>query len=88
MDLKGKIKKLRVTKYDNYAREMTRLPFLKQFIGKTGKHIPWMDKQIDVVTGATVSCEVTIRAVKEAIILYEELFLKEDSNKEDKKPEE
>ena len=77
MDIGGKVQSIRLIRYDPYLREMASQPFLKQFKGKTGKDISKLEKSIDIVTGATASCEITIYAVKKAIVLYEELFLKE-----------
>lgn len=46
--------------------------FLKQFIGKTLKDPLTLGKDIDALTGATVSSDAAVRAAKKALIKWKE----------------
>jgi Na+-translocating ferredoxin:NAD+ oxidoreductase RnfG subunit len=48
--------------------------FLDQFIGKTGKSAITAGKDIDAVSGATISSRATAFAVKKVVVLYETVF--------------
>ncbi|MDP6686034.1 MAG: FMN-binding protein [Candidatus Omnitrophota bacterium] len=48
--------------------------FLKQFVGKTSRDPIKLKKDIDAVTGATVSSKAATKAVKKALVIWEEVF--------------
>jgi Na+-translocating ferredoxin:NAD+ oxidoreductase RnfG subunit len=49
--------------------------FLDQFLGKTAKSAITIGKDIDAVSGATISSRATAFAVKKVVVLYETFFL-------------
>jgi Na+-translocating ferredoxin:NAD+ oxidoreductase RnfG subunit len=77
MDLKGTVRKVRVMSYqEKRGRPIARLSFLRQYRGKTKKSRLKVGKDITGVSGATISSISATFAVKKAILLYEELYLK------------
>lgn len=61
-----------------YQRPVAKKSFLQQFSGKqvTGNKVPAKLKQdIDVVTGATASCEATTIIARRALALFEAFFV-------------
>jgi len=76
LDLTGKVQDVVVLKYTEIrGRPMARRSFLAQFIGKTSKDALTLGENVTAISGATISSEAAVFAVKKAIILYEELFL-------------
>lgn len=63
-----------------YQRPIAKKSFLKQFSGKQikkGGPVPvHLRKDIDVVTGATMSCETTALVARRALALFEVFFAK------------
>jgi Na+-translocating ferredoxin:NAD+ oxidoreductase RnfG subunit len=77
MDLKGRVRKVRVMSYqEKRGRPIARLSFLRQYRGKTSKSRLKVGKDITGVSGATISSISATFAVKKAILLYGELYLK------------
>jgi len=78
LDLKGAVKVVRVMSYqEKRGRPIARRSFLRQYRGKTGKSRLKVGKDITGVSGATISSRCATFAVKKAIVLYAELYLKE-----------
>jgi Na+-translocating ferredoxin:NAD+ oxidoreductase RnfG subunit len=77
MDLKGAVRKVRVMSYqEKRGRPIARLSFLRQYRGKTSKSRLKVGKDITGVSGATISSISATFAVKKAILLYKEFYLK------------
>jgi len=77
LTMKGKVKKVRVMSYtEKRGRPIARRSFLGQFRGKSSRSRMTVGKDIVAIAGATVSSECAAFAVKKAIVLYEELYLK------------
>lgn len=77
MTLKGAIKKVRVMEYvEKRGRPIARRSYMRQYVGKTSRSILQVHKDITGISGATISSRATTFAVKKAIVLYEELYLK------------
>ncbi len=77
MDLKGAVRKVRVMSYqEKRGRPIARLSFLRQYRGKTSKSRLKVGKDITGVSGATISSISATFAVKKAVVLYKELYLK------------
>jgi hypothetical protein len=58
------------------GRPIARLSFLRQYRGKTSKSRLKVGKDITGVSGATISSISATFAVKKAIVLYKEFYLK------------
>ena len=77
MDLKGTIKSVKVMSYqEQRGRPIARSSFLNQYRGKTSSSPMTVGKDIIGVSGATISSRSATFAVKKAIVLYEEVYLK------------
>lgn len=77
LTLKGTVKKVRVMSYtEKRGRPIARVSFLKQYRGKTSKSRMIVGRDITGISGATISSRSATFAVKKAIVLYEELYLK------------
>ena len=75
LDLTGKVNNLAVMSYvEQRGRPIATRRFLDQFIGKTGKSAITAGKDIDAVSGATISSRATAFAVKKVVVLYETVF--------------
>ena len=75
LDLTGKVTNLAVMSYvDQRGRSICTRRFLDQFVGKTGKSPITVGKDVDAVSGATISSRATAFAVKKAVVLYETVF--------------
>ncbi len=73
----AKVKDLAVMSYtERRGRPIARRNFLKQFLGKTSSDPLRVRRDIRGITGATISSVATCFAVKKAMVLYEELYLK------------
>ncbi|MCX6842562.1 MAG: FMN-binding protein [candidate division WOR-3 bacterium] len=76
MDLAGKVTDLAVMSYvEQRGRPIATKRFLGQFIGKTVKSPVTVGKDVDAVSGATISSRATAFAVKKAIALYATVYL-------------
>jgi len=77
LTMKGIVKKVRVMSYqEKRGRPIARVSFLRQYKGKTSRNQMVVGKDITGISGATISSKSATFAVKKAIILYEELYLK------------
>ena len=75
-DLAGKVTDLAVMSYlEQRGRPISTRRFLGQFIGKTGKSQVTIGKDVDAISGATISSRATAFAVKKVIALYEAVYL-------------
>jgi Na+-translocating ferredoxin:NAD+ oxidoreductase RnfG subunit len=77
MTLNATVKNVRVMSYqEQRGRPIARLAFMNQYRGKSsGSHLT-VGKDIIGVSGATISSRAATFAVKKAIVIYEEVFLK------------
>jgi Na+-translocating ferredoxin:NAD+ oxidoreductase RnfG subunit len=76
LDLTGKVTNLAVMSYvEQRGRPIATRRFLGQFVGKTGKNAITIGKDIDAVSGATISSRATAFAVKKVVVLYDTFFL-------------
>jgi Na+-translocating ferredoxin:NAD+ oxidoreductase RnfG subunit len=83
MDLNGKVTNLAVMSYvEQRGRPISTRRFLGQFIGKTAKSPLQVGKDVDAVSGATISSRASAFAVKKAIALYETAYLAGAKEKE------
>lgn len=75
--LKGAVKKVRVLEYvEKRGRPIARRSYMRQYVGKTSRSTLQVGRDITGISGATISSRATTFAVKKAIVLYEELYLK------------
>jgi len=73
----GKIKDIRVLKNtDVKGTKIGKRRFLRQFTGKSLKDPIALRRDIDAVTGATVSSAAATKAARKALIIWEELSFK------------
>lgn len=76
MDLAGKVTNLAVMSYvEQRGRPISTKRFLGQFIGKTAKSPIQVGKDVDAVSGATISSRASAFAVKKVIALYGTVYL-------------
>jgi len=76
LDLTGKVTNLSVMSYvEQRGRPIATRRFLDQFLGKTAKNPLSVGKDVDAVSGATISSRATAFAVKKVIVLYETVYL-------------
>ncbi len=69
----GKIKEIVVMEFNcKYEYPINKKSFLKQFSGKAKP--PKLGKDVDVVSGATASCEATAIVARRALALYSVFF--------------
>jgi Na+-translocating ferredoxin:NAD+ oxidoreductase RnfG subunit len=77
LDPQGKVTKVIVLSYvEKRGRPIARASWMSQFTGKTSKDPLTVGKDIVSVSGATISSSAAAFAVKKAIVLYEEVYLK------------
>ena len=77
LDAGGAIKEMVVMEFNcKYQYPINKKSFLKQFNGKKGGEKTHVGKGIDVVSGATRSCEATAMVARKAMALYEVFFAK------------
>jgi Na+-translocating ferredoxin:NAD+ oxidoreductase RnfG subunit len=77
MTLEGVVKRVRVLEYvEKRGRPIARSSFMRQFAGKSSKSLLEVGRDITGISGATISSRASAFAVKKAIVLYEELYLK------------
>jgi len=76
LDLQGTVTRVEVLSYqEKRGQPIARHSFMSQFEGKTSKSPLQIDKDINGISGATISSRCTTFAVKKAIVLYEEFYL-------------
>jgi Na+-translocating ferredoxin:NAD+ oxidoreductase RnfG subunit len=72
MDLTGKVTNVAVMSYvEQRGKPISTRRFLSQFFGKTAKSAVTIGKDIDAVSGATISSRASAFAVKKVIALYD-----------------
>jgi Na+-translocating ferredoxin:NAD+ oxidoreductase RnfG subunit len=77
MDLKATVKRVKVMSYqEQRGRPIARNSFLNQYRGKSSSSPMQVGKDIVGVSGATISSRSATFAVKKAIVMYEEVYLK------------
>ena len=77
LDLKGTVKVVKVMSYqEKRGRPIARRGFMSQYNGKTSNDPLTVGKDITGISGATISSRSATFAVKKAIVLYEEFFMK------------
>jgi Na+-translocating ferredoxin:NAD+ oxidoreductase RnfG subunit len=75
LDLTGKVANLAVMSYvEQRGKPIATRRFLDQFVGKTGQSAITVGKDIDAVSGATISSRATAFAVKKVVVLYGAVF--------------
>ena len=76
LDLQGAVTRVEVLSYEEKrGQPIARRSYLSQYDGKTSKSALTVGKDINGVSGATISSRCATFAVKKAIVLYEELYL-------------
>ena len=77
LDIKGTVKSVRVMSYqEQRGRPIARNSFMNQYRGKTSNSTLTVGKDIVGISGATISSRSATFAVKKALVIYEELYLK------------
>ena len=77
LNLQGVVKVVKVMSYqEKRGRPIARGSYMRQYRGKTSKSTLKVGKDITGISGATISSRSATFAVKKAIVLYEELYLK------------
>jgi Na+-translocating ferredoxin:NAD+ oxidoreductase RnfG subunit len=77
LNLEGVVKVVKVMSYqEKRGRPIARASYMRQYRGKTSKSSLKVGKDINGISGATISSRSATFAVKKAIVLYEELYLK------------
>jgi hypothetical protein len=85
LDLAGKVTNLAVMSYiEQRGRPISTKRFLGQFIGKTSESPIQVGKDVDAVSGATISSRASAFAVKKVIALYEAVYLAPDEAESEK----
>jgi len=76
LDLEGKVTNMAVMSYiEQRGRPISTRRFLDQFIGKTIKSQLSVGKDVDAISGATISSRATAFAVRKVIALYASVYL-------------
>lgn len=77
MDIKGTVKSVQVMSYqEQRGQPIARNSFTNQYKGKNSNSTLTVGKDIIGVSGATISSRSATFAVKKALVIYEELYLK------------
>ena len=77
LNLEGVVKVVKVMSYqEKRGRPIARASYMRQYRGKTSKSTLKVGKDITGISGATISSRSATFAVRKAIVLYEELYLK------------
>lgn len=77
LDIKGTVKSVRVLSYqEQRGQPIARNSFTNQYKGKHSNSTLTVGKDIIGVSGATISSRSATFAVKKALVIYEELYLK------------
>lgn len=76
MDLTGKVTNLAVMSYsEKRGKPIASRRFLEQFVGKTADSPLTVGKDVDAISGATISSRATAFAVKKVVTLYRTVYL-------------
>jgi Na+-translocating ferredoxin:NAD+ oxidoreductase RnfG subunit len=77
IDTQGQVRRVRVMSYqEERGRPIAQASFMNQYRGMTSKSALEVGKDITGISGATISSRAATFAVKKAIVLYEEVYLK------------
>ena len=77
MDIKGTVKRVKVLAYqEQRGRPIARSSFMNQYRGKSSRSPLEVGRDITGISGATISSRAATFAVKKAIVIYEEVYLK------------
>jgi Na+-translocating ferredoxin:NAD+ oxidoreductase RnfG subunit len=77
MDIKGTVKAVRVMSYEEIrGRPIARRAYMNQYRGKTVNSTLTVGKDIVGISGATISSRSATFAVKKALVMYNEFYLK------------
>ena len=77
MDVSGQVRRVRVMGYEEIrGRPIAEAGFMTQYRGKTSTSALEVGKDIVGISGATISSKAATFAVKKAIVIYEEVYLK------------
>lgn len=77
MNTKGVVTSVEVLSHtEKKGQPVARRSFLSRFEGKSGKDKLQLEKDINGISGATISASAAVFAVKKAIVIYEETYLK------------
>jgi Na+-translocating ferredoxin:NAD+ oxidoreductase subunit G len=75
-DRNGKITRVEVVAYrEAYGADIRKQQFRRQFVGRTAKSGFRAGKDIDIISGATISSKSAARAVQRATVLLDQLVL-------------
>jgi len=78
MDLRGMVQRVLVLSYqEKRGRPIARRSFMDQYTGKTSSSVLTVGKDISGIAGATISSRSATFAVKKAIVIYEEVYLRD-----------
>jgi len=77
MDIKGTVKRVKVMAYqEQRGRPIAMSSFMNQYRGKSSRSFLEVGKDITGISGATISSRAATFAVKKAIVIYEEVYLR------------
>jgi len=78
MDFEGRVRKVRVMSYqEKRGRPIARRSFMTQYVGKTLNSTLEVGRDITGISGATISSRAATFSVKKALVLLDEVYLKE-----------
>jgi Na+-translocating ferredoxin:NAD+ oxidoreductase RnfG subunit len=77
MDVSGQVRRVRVMGYEEIrGRPIAETGFMNQYRGKTSTSALEVGRDIVGISGATISSRAATFAVKKAIVMYEEVYLR------------
>ncbi|MGD8228684.1 MAG: FMN-binding protein [Desulfobacteraceae bacterium] len=77
MDFQGRVRKVRVMSYqEKRGRPIARRSFMTQYVGKTLNSTLQVGRDITGISGATISSRAATFSVKKALVLLDEVYLK------------
>jgi Na+-translocating ferredoxin:NAD+ oxidoreductase RnfG subunit len=77
IDTQGQVRRVRVMSYqEERGRPIAQASFMNQYRGMTSKSALTVGKDITGISGATISSRAATFAVKKAIVVFEEVYLK------------
>jgi Na+-translocating ferredoxin:NAD+ oxidoreductase RnfG subunit len=78
MDFQGRVRKVRVMSYqEKRGRPIARRSFMGQYVGKTLNSTLTVGRDITGISGATISSRAATFSVKKALVLLDEVYLKD-----------
>jgi Na+-translocating ferredoxin:NAD+ oxidoreductase RnfG subunit len=77
IDMQGQVRKVRVLSYEEIrGRPIAETSFMNQYRNKTSTSALEVGKDISGISGATISSRAATFAVKKALVVFEEVYLK------------